>query len=93
MSNFSIRPLPVFRKKYSKISKKDRLVLRRINRAIKLLSVDPFYPGLKSHKTQTKEFGVRFSSRVTGDLRLIWDYDDKLKIIDLYSIDGHGVYK
>jgi hypothetical protein len=55
------------------------------------LRVNPFYPSLKSHKTTTKTAkGKCFSSRITGDIRIIWNYNkNEICAIDLINIGGH----
>lgn len=54
------------------------------------LETNPFYSTLKTHKVQSGKYGLMYSSRVTGDLRIIWnfDQDDKL-ILLLLDLGGH----
>lgn len=64
---------------------------------IKKLAENPNNPSLKSHKVDTPKFGKAYSSRVTGDLRIIWEYSKGgFQILDLLDIGGHsgkgGVY-
>ncbi len=58
------------------------------------LTLDPFYPGLKTHKVNSRLFGNAFSSRVTGDIRIIWKFDDNktltLLLMDLGGHSGRG---
>lgn len=64
---------------------------KRTEKAFKLLKSDPFYPSLKSHKVNTRNFGEKWSSWITADLRIIWDFDEKKKqIIILLAITKHS---
>jgi mRNA interferase YafQ len=59
---------------------------------LKLLGQDPWEPSLKSHKVNTELFGKVFSSSVTSDLRIIWNYNKNTKLIEvleLLDIGGH----
>ena len=55
------------------------------------MRIDPFYPSLKSHKVNTRNFGQKWSSWITGDLRIIWDFDEVTKqIILLFAVTKHS---
>ena len=63
------------------------------------LKNNPFDTSLGTHKVISKRFDNKYSSKITGDLRLIWDFNletEKLEIIEIYDIGGHsgtnGVY-
>ena len=78
--------------------KTDRILKKRLMTALKKLSLDPAHPSLKSHKVNTSKYGVQWSSRVTGDIRIIWKYGTSERlIIILLDIGGHSgsrkVYK
>jgi mRNA-degrading endonuclease YafQ of YafQ-DinJ toxin-antitoxin module len=80
-----------FDKTYKKLIKGDLEKEKRTIKAIKLMRTDPFYPSLKSHKVNTKNFGEKWSSFITGDLRIIWDFDEvEKKIILLLAITKHS---
>ncbi len=68
---------------------------KRTEKALRLLKSDPFYPSLKSYKVNTRNFGGKWSSWITGDLRIIWDFDEMEKqIIVLFAIAKHsGSYR
>lgn len=84
-----------FDKTYVIITKGDQKLQKRVQKVFKLLRLDPFYPSLKTHKANTKNYGEKWSSRVSGDIRIIWDYDSENKlIILLLDIGGHsGTHK
>jgi len=82
---------------YKSIIKGNSIREKRVRKALGLLMMDPLYPSLKSHKVNTRRHGVKWSSRVTDDIRLIWDFDnDKAFLIDIVDIGTHsgrhGVY-
>lgn len=65
---------------------------------LQLKSTKGFDKRLITHKVGTKNLGKRYSSRVDGDLRLIWDFDENDRLILLLlDIGGHSgakkVYK
>jgi mRNA-degrading endonuclease YafQ of YafQ-DinJ toxin-antitoxin module len=80
---------------YNKVVGKDKILKLKVKKAIQLLSKNPLYPSLKSHKVNTRTVGMAWSSRVNGDIRIIWDYNDSQSlIIELLTIGGHtGKYK
>lgn len=79
-----------FRPTYQSLIKGIKDNEKRTNKALKLLKSDPFYPSLKSHKVKTRSFGERWSSWITGDLRVIWDFDpDEKERIILFAIVTH----
>ena len=46
-----------------------------------LLKSDPRYPSLKSHKVDTIENKNVWVSWITGDLRLVWYYNEKKELV------------
>ncbi len=64
---------------------------KRAQKALRLLKNNPLYPSLKSHKVNTRNFGEKWSSWITGDLRIIWDFDKKeMQNILLFAITKHS---
>lgn len=84
-----------FDQTYLIITTRDQKLQKSIQKALKLLAQNPSYPALKTHKVDTKTYGQKWSSRVTGDLRIIWDYDSQNRlIILLLDVGGHsGAHK
>jgi mRNA-degrading endonuclease YafQ of YafQ-DinJ toxin-antitoxin module len=75
---------------HKKVIKGDKKLEKRLEKTLLLLKNDPFYPSLKSHKVDTRNFGKKWSSRITGDLRIIWDfYPEEKLIIILFAITSH----
>ncbi len=61
------------------------------------LQVNPFLSNLKTHKVNSKIKKGVFSSRISGDIRIIWEFSEtKVEVLDLLDIGGHsgskGVY-
>ena len=76
----------------------DEVLNKRLKTALQKLATNPLFPSLRSHKVTTPDYGERWSSWVTGDIRIIWDYDkEKRLLILLLDIGGHSgkhkVYK
>jgi mRNA-degrading endonuclease YafQ of YafQ-DinJ toxin-antitoxin module len=80
-----------FWKIYKTIVKKNFRLKKKIVKVFKQLALDPKHSSLKSHKVASKKFGERWASKITGDLRIIWDYskDEELTILVL-SLGGHS---
>ena len=82
---------PNFDETYKKLIKGAREKEKRTKKAIKLMHTDPFYPSLKSHRVNTRNLGGKWSSWITGDLRIIWDFNETEKqIIHLFAITKHS---
>lgn len=76
-------------KRLRKIKKKDKDLAKKISETLKLLLKDQFYPSLRTHKVKSK-YGEHFSSWVTGDIRILWNFDeDELSLI-VVAIGGHS---
>ncbi|HUQ85348.1 MAG TPA: hypothetical protein VM077_03400 [Candidatus Limnocylindrales bacterium] len=79
-----------FDEAYKKLIKGDQEKEKRTKKTIKLMRTDLFYPSLKSHKVNTRSFGKRWSSWITADLRIIWDFDTEEKVrIILFAVVTH----
>ncbi len=59
----------------------------KVSKTLTSISKDPMNPSLRSHKV-----GNYWSSRVTGDIRIIWEYgnDDKVNVIEILDVGGHS---
>lgn len=83
---------------YASITKESSQLEKKIRKALYFLEQNPSYPSLNTHKVTTKNYGEKWSSWITGDLRIIWDYDSENRLViillDLGGHSGaHGVYK
>ena len=86
-----------FTKKLKKLIENKRLELEVLNKSLQFLAKDPFSPALRTHKVNTRKLGKHYSSRIDGDLRIIWNFDqDKNLVLLLLDVGGHsgsdGVY-
>lgn len=86
-----------FLQKNKTLTRKNKELKKRIKKALRLLQEDPFYPSLRTHRVNSRLYGERFSSWVSGDIRVIWDYDEKdtivIILLDVGSHTGkHKVY-
>lgn len=80
---------PNFKKKFKKIFKNNKRLVKSFSKTIEILSKDPFYSSLKTHKVANTLFGIAYSSRITGDLRLLWNFTDKEEVILLLTVGNH----
>jgi mRNA-degrading endonuclease YafQ of YafQ-DinJ toxin-antitoxin module len=76
-------------RKIQKIVKKDKKLDKRLRKVFKQLKKDPFYKGLKTHKVNTPKWNIAYSSRVTGDIRLIWYLYERKLLIVVVDVGGH----
>ena len=75
-----------FLKKAKKFVKKNPQNQKRLRKTLDLLLKNPYSISLKTHKVNHRLCGSAFSSWVTGDVRIIWDFVDnkqKILLIDL----------
>lgn len=63
-----------FIESYRKLSKESNEVKSIVKTAIVTLSVNPFHETLRTHKVNIPGYGYRYSSRVTNDIRIGWDF-------------------
>ena len=86
-----------FKKRYKKLTEKNKKLENIILKTLRLLRTDPGYKSLRTHKIFISSFGEVYSSYVTGDLRIIWMQVENKLIILLLDIGGHsgstGVYR
>ncbi len=70
---------------------------KRLRVALEKLTINPTHRSLNSHKVNT-DYGVKWSSWVTGDVSVIWDYDKEQRLVIILIAIGkhsgaHKVYK
>lgn len=88
MGNFKLQATNNFAKSAFKLSKNNLAISLQIQDSLISLSNDPFNISLRTHKVRTRLYGYAFSSRVNGDLRIIWLFERNRDII-LLDIGGH----
>lgn len=86
-----------FDRAMKKLAKKDAKLTEKVIVVLTVISENPFHHRLQTHKAQTRVYGIAFSSRVTGDIRIIWDFLEDQPVIIALSVGGHSgkraVYK
>ena len=82
-----------FKKKVKKILKANIQISSALKKVLEILEKDPFSPSLKTHKVISKNYREAYSTRLTGDLRIIWQFGDKndeVRILNLLDVGGHS---
>ena len=67
---------PVFQKTLDAILINDSTLKDPVKRTVQYLARNPFDSSLKTKKVSTKQFGSQWSSLVTRDIRVIWQFGD-----------------
>lgn len=80
-----------FDEAYANLIKGSTEIEGKIRKALYFLQQDPHYPSLKTHRANTRNYGEKWSSWVTGDIRIIWGYDQKERlVITLLDLGKHS---
>lgn len=95
---FTLKFSSLFLRKEKKLIKNNNRLRLLVDIVIDKLAMDPENPSLKSHKIIRKNGNKAFSSSVTGDIRIIWMYQNgKATVLDILDIGSHSgnkkVYK
>jgi len=93
---YHLFPTKYFLRKAKKVLN-SKIKKERLELTLKSLEENPFSNKLFTHKVQSRKYGLMYSSKVTGDLRIIWNFDkDDNLILLLLDVGGHdggnGVY-
>ncbi len=68
---------------FKRIAKKDRRLIISIEKVLKTLSIEPFSKSLRTHYVEVSSLGKVYSSRVNGDIRILWIIDNQGTILIL----------
>ncbi len=95
---FTLKITATFAATRKKLAGENETLNKRIKVTLQKIAQNPAHPSLQSHKVNTRNYGIRWSSWVTGNLRIIWDYDTEQRlVIILLDIGAHSggdkVYK
>ena len=95
---YTLEFLPNFRSKAKKLTSRNLLLAKKLSKTFQLLQTNPLHPSLRSHKVDAKSQKDVWSSSVTGDIRIIWEYaGSRINVITLIVIGSHSgswkVYK
>lgn len=81
----------IFQKKYKKMIKKNKSLEKIVDSTLEIIRENPHSSSLCSHKVESKNFGKKWSSRVTNDIRIIWDFSEiQVNIIDILDMGGRS---
>jgi mRNA-degrading endonuclease RelE of RelBE toxin-antitoxin system len=89
MSKYKYNFTKNFERKSSKLFKKNQALRKRFYKTLYKILKDPFYKGLRTHKVNSPKWGKIYSSRITKDLRVLWDFSQNELIIIVVDIGGH----
>ena len=82
---------PKFLRKSAKLTKRNHALETDVLQTLQQLSDNPFEPSLHTHKVTDIDGNLAFSSKITGDLRVIWDFgENEIRVIELLDIGGHS---
>lgn len=87
--NYEIITTKSFIKSFDKLAKRNNSLANKIIDTLEQMGIDPFYQGLRTHKVQSKNYGIAYSSRVTGDIRIIWDFKKGSPVILALTVGSH----
>lgn len=77
-----------FKKQFKKLVKGNPILHKQFHKALGNLKNNPFYPSLKSHKVDTKKNKNVWSSWVSGDIRVVWAFDENDNLVILVLETG-----
>ena len=86
---YILEPTSRFERALKRLTKRNPDLEATITEILIKLQQSPRDPALRSHKVRDDEGQPAYSSRVTGDLRVIWRYKSSNGII-LLNIGGHS---
>ena len=92
---FKLQGSKRFVRKYIKLVKRNKKLEKAFDITFDILAKNPSDKHLRSHKVIDVDGNKAFSSRVTGDIRIIWHYAGnangikELQIISLIDVGGH----
>ncbi len=90
MSKYQIGTAGSFDSAYNKLVKNNKQLVKKFDKAKDQLSIDPFYPSLNTHKIYLSNGNFYYSSWVTGNIRIFWQFNEENKlVILLYETGGH----
>ena len=88
---YILYPSDKFRRKVRKLIKNNFLLNIKLQKTLVLLEKDPFYSSLQSHRVIAIQYGICQSSRVTGDIRILWRQNkEEVQVLDILDIGGHS---
>lgn len=95
MNNYHLAFSKSFLRDSKKLIEKNEKLKVMLHHTLSLLKIDPYFPTLRSHKVIGRLTGEAHSSWVNGDVRVLWEFDQKeIKLLNVLAIGGHsGAHK
>ena len=90
IQKFQIKTSGNFERELERYHKLNKKIGKKILDTLVQLSNNPFYRGLYTHKVNSHCYGKAYSSRVTGDIRILWDFQNGITVILILSVGGHS---
>ncbi len=88
--NYQIKNSTKYLRQFKHLIRNNKHLKSKIIEVIEKMISDPFDLSLRTHNVGQEDGNKLWSSRVTGDIRIIWTFDeDKKVIIILLKIGGH----
>jgi mRNA-degrading endonuclease YafQ of YafQ-DinJ toxin-antitoxin module len=89
-ANFMLHHTSRYERDFKKIVRKDKLLASKVRDVSEKLSVNPFSIGLRTHIVRISSLGRVYSSKVSGDIRILWTLEEEGIIILLHWVGGHS---
>lgn len=87
---YTLNVTTYFKKKYKKFAR-DKKTANKIDNTLNILPQDRYFPSLKTHRVKVKKFKSVWLSRVSGDLRILWNHSkDGVYVLDILDLGGHS---
>jgi mRNA-degrading endonuclease YafQ of YafQ-DinJ toxin-antitoxin module len=90
LKQYILEPTAPFRRDVKRLTKKDKGLAKLLDKKLEMLSRNHEHQSLLTHKIDQTSYGSIYSSRVNGDIRVLWSFDaDDTIIILLLKLGGH----
>ncbi len=90
INRYRLEIAPLFDRRFRKFAKKDMVLKNKVSKVLCKLISNPFDYSLRTHTVSTKRLKHVYSSRVSGDLRVIWGFNKaENHVISIYDLGGH----
>ena len=86
-NNYTLQFSASVSKTYQKYIKNNLVLQKAFKKTRDTIADDPFYAGLHTHKVDTIQNNDVYSSIVTGDWRIIWQFDKETKVATILVLE------
>jgi mRNA-degrading endonuclease YafQ of YafQ-DinJ toxin-antitoxin module len=84
---FTLEFSAAFQKTVKKKIKPNQQLYKSLKKTVSFLRTNPFHNSLKSHKVDTKRNKDIYSSTVTGDWRIGWEFDEEIQVATILCLE------